>query len=303
LRKKIYIFVAAIIFSFILWGSISLSDLYYTDVDLKLSLADFPPGYTTGSKIPETVSLRVKGQGWRLVSLNLGADYDFKISVNGDSGRKVIGVASNLNNNRWILSELEIIDIAPDTIVCDIEKIISRKLPVAPKLNLDFKPGYGLASALIFSPDSVTVSGPVGIVSKMQQVQTEEIEIASLDSKIQKIVPMPDIRGLKYSSQNVIVTLDVQRIIDRQIDGIKVEVLDVPPDKEVLLFPNKIDCSVRGGIEVLGKLSESDFKAFVYYKEVVLDTLGSILPSIESPENTNVLFTKPERLRYVIKSF
>jgi hypothetical protein len=303
LRKKIYIFIAAILFSFILWGSISLSDFYYTDVDLRLLLTDFPPGYTSGSNIPGNVSLRVKGQGWRLVSLNIGADSDFKVSVNGDSGQKVIGIASNLTNNRWILSELEIIDIAPDTIVFNVEKIISKKLPVVPQLNLDFKPGYGLASDIKFSPDSIFISGPAGMIRIMEQIRTKDIELASLDSKIQKVVLLPTLRGFTYSSQSVMVTLDIQRIIDRQIDNIEVEVLDIPPDKEVLLFPNKIGCSVRGGIKVLGKLSKENFKSYVYYKDVVLDTLGSVLPQIESPLNTIVLFTKPERLRYVIKSY
>ena len=303
MRKKIYIFIAAILFSFILWGSISLSDFYYTDIELKLVLTEFPYGYTSGSKIPDNISLRVKGRGWRLVSLNIGAESDFRVSVNGDSGQKVIGIASNLTNNRWILSELEIIDIAPDTIVCNIEKIVSRKLPVVPQLNLDFKPGYGLASEIIYSPDSILISGPAGIVRNMEQIQTQEIELASLDSKIQKIALLPTLRGFTYSSQSVKVSLDIQRIIDRQIDDIEVEVLDVPLDKEVLLFPNRIGCSVRGGIEVLGRLSRENFKSYVYYKDVVLDTLGSILPQIESPPNTTVLFTKPEQLRYVIKSF
>ena len=303
MRKKIYIFIAAILFSFILWGSISLSDFYYTDIDLKLVLTEFPYGYTSGSKIPDNISLRVKGRGWRLVSLNIGAESDFRVSVNGDSGQKVIGIASNLTNNRWILSELEIIDIAPDTIVCNIEKIVSRKLPVVPQLNLDFKPGYGLASEIIYSPDSILISGPAGIVRNMEQIRTQEIELTSLDSKIQKIALLPALRGFTYSSQSVMVSLDIQRIIDRQIDDIEVEVLGVPLDKEVLLFPNKIECSVRGGIEVLGRLSRENFKSYVYYKDVVLDTLGSILPQIESPPNTTVLFTKPEQLRYVIKSF
>ncbi len=303
MRKKIYIFIAAIIFSFILWGSISLSDFYYTDVDLKLVLTDFPPGYTTGPSFPDQVSLRVKGQGWRLVSLNIGADSDFRVSLNGDSGKKVIGLLSNLNNNRWILSELEIIDISPDTIICDIEKIISTKLPVVPQLDLDFKPGYGLASDVTFTPDSVVVSGPANLMAELSEIKTVTTEFKSLDSGIEKIVQLPELRGFNFSNRFINLNLDVQRIIDRQIDDIEVEVLDVPPDKEVLLFPNKIGCSVRGGIKILGKLNSDQFKSFVYYKDVVLDTLGSVVPQVDAPPNTQVLFTKPERLRYVIKSY
>jgi YbbR domain-containing protein len=302
-RKKIYIFIAATIFSFILWGSISLSDYYYTDVDLRLALTEFPLGYTTGSNFPDAVSLRVKGQGWRLVSLNIGADSDFRVSVNGDSGLKVIGLASNLTNNRWILSELEIIDVVPDTIVCNIEKIISKKMPVVPQLKLDFKPGYGLASDVNYSPDSIVVSGPSGMMKNLNYVQTIQTELISLDTKVQSVIPLPKLRGFTFSNDKVNVTLDVQRIVDREINHIEVEVLDVPPDKEVLLFPNRISCSVRGGIEILGKLSKDKLKSFVYYKDVVLDTLGTISPQIESPPNTSVLYTKPERLRYVIKSY
>jgi hypothetical protein len=35
----------------------------------------------------------------------------------------------------------------------------------------------------------------------------------------------------------------------------------------------------------------------------VIDTLGSVIPRLSYPENTQLIFTKPERLRYVIKKF
>jgi hypothetical protein len=303
MRKKFHIFIASIIFSFILWGSISLSDFYYTDVNLKLALTDFPPGYTTGSNIPDQVSLRVKGQGWRLVSLNVGADSDFRISVNGDSGRKTLGLTSNLTNNRWILSELEIIEISPDTIVCDIERVIWKRVPVVPQLDLDFKPGYGLATEINYSPDSIYVSGPENLVKKLTVIETVPAELTSLDSETERTIQLPNMRGFNFSTDKIKLVLDVQRIVDRQINDIEVEVLDVPPDKEVLLFPNKIGISIRGGIKILGKLSNQHFESFVHYKDVVLDTLGSIKPQIEPPPNTTILFTKPDRLRYVIKSY
>ena len=97
--------------------------------------------------------------------------------------------------------------------------------------------------------------------------------------------------------------MDVQRIVDKQFDDINVEVLDVPPDRDVILLPNKISCSVRGGIRILGKLEKEQFRAFVFYRDVVLDTLGSVVPKIEIPTNTELMFIKPEHLRYVIKTF
>jgi hypothetical protein len=303
LRKKIYLLSAAAIFSLLLWGFISLSETYYTEVDLKLTLFDFPKGYTTGSNFPGNVLLKVKGKGWKLLSLNIGPEDEFRLTVNGDSGKKFISLANNLVNNQWILSDMEIIDIIPDSIECDVEKIVTKKIPVVPELDLNFKPGYGLATELIYSPDSVIVSGPAGMINKLGKIKTDLLKLSGLDSRVKKILKLPTMRGFEYNTETISITLDVQRIIDREINNIKVEVINAPPDKEVLLFPNKITCSVRGGIEILGKLSESQFSSYVYYQDVYYDTLGSLRPYIESPPNTTVLFTKPERLRYVIKSF
>jgi len=110
-KKKIYIFIASVTFAVILWGSISLSDVYYTNVDVKLSLTNFPQGYTTGSPLPEEIKLRVKGQGWRLVSINVGPETEFKVSVGGDSGRHNINLYDYLESNRWLFPDIDIINI------------------------------------------------------------------------------------------------------------------------------------------------------------------------------------------------
>ena len=39
------------------------------------------------------------------------------------------------------------------------------------------------------------------------------------------------------------------------------------------------------------------------YREIVYDTLGSVQPKIVIPQNTELVFTKPVRLNYIIKEF
>ncbi len=68
-------------------------------------------------------------------------------------------------------------------------------------------------------------------------------------------------------------------------------------------FLIKLNIGVRGGIDILAKLTKDDFNSFVNYRDVVLDTLGSIVPKIILPGNAFLLYSKPERLRYVIKKF
>jgi hypothetical protein len=302
-RKKLNIFIASVIFAIILWGSISLSDIFYTNVDVKLSLTNFPQGYTTGSLLPEKIQLRVKGQGWRLVSINAGPETEFRVSVGGDSGIHNLNLYNYLETNRWLLSDVEIINILPDSIRFFVERIISKKLPVISGLELEYKPGYGLASDIVFKPDSVVVSGPFSILKKMKEIKTTDKTLSPLDSRTETEVNMPRMNGFVYNVNLVEVILDIQRIVDKQFDNIEVNVVDIPPRKEVVLLPNKIGFNVRGGIEILGKLKPDQFRAFIRYQSLVQDTTGSVIPFLELPKNVTLQFVKPDRLRYVIRAF
>jgi hypothetical protein len=302
-RKKLYIFIAAAIFAIIFWGSISLSDSYYATIDVALKLVDFPKGYTTGSNLPDNVSIKLKGEGWKLVTLNIGAESEYRVSVESDSGLKYVNLYNNLADNRWILSETEVIDIKPDTIAFFVERIVSKIVPVLVDLSLEFKPGYGLASDISVVPDSVIVSGPLSIMKDLKEISTIRKSMFSLDNKKVVNINLPNKTGISYNNNLIEVILDVQRIVDKQFDNIPVDVLDVPQDISVVLLPNTVGCSVRGGVNVLGNLNEDKFKAYLFYLDIVSDTLGSVIPHMELPENTSLLFIKPERVRYIIKTF
>ena len=303
MRKKLYIFIAAAVFAIIFWGSISLSDSYYATIDVALKLVDFPKGYTTGSNLPDNVSIKLKGEGWKLVTLNIGAESEYRVSVESDSGLKYANLYNNLADNRWILSETEVIDIKPDTIAFFVERIVSKIVPVLVDLSLEFKPGYGLASDISVVPDSVIVSGPLSIMKDLKEISTIRKSMFSLDNKKVVNINLPNKTGISYNNNLIEVILDVQRIVDKQFDNIPVDVLDVPQDISVVLLPNTVGCSVRGGVNVLGNLNEDKFNAYLFYLDIVSDTLGSVIPHMELPENTSLLFIKPERVRYIIKTF
>lgn len=303
MNKKLNIFIASIVFSIILWGSISLSDEYYTNIKVKLNLNNLPQGYTTGSDIPENVQLRVRGEGWKLVSLNVGPETEFRISVGGDSGRQQMNLYNYLEGNRWLLSNVDIINLYPDSLNFFVERVITKKLPVVSGLHLDFKPGYDLASDVQLKPDSVVVSGPLSYLKNKREIKTSNKPLGVLDSKTTTEVSLEKLNGFTYSTNLIDVSLDVQRIVDKQFENIPVEVIDVPPGREVVLLPNKVNINLRGGIDLLGKLKPEEFRAYLKYYTLVQDTTGSVVPEIVLPKNISLQFTKPDRLRYVIRSF
>ncbi|MCH7963628.1 MAG: hypothetical protein IH852_06800 [Bacteroidetes bacterium] len=303
MKKKIPLIIISIAFSVIIWGTISLSEEYYANVNVPLRVVDFPNGYTIGNKIPENITIKLRGIGWKLFSVNIGKDVTYNISVNEDSGFKQIRLMDHLTDNRWMLSELDIIDIVPNSLSFSIERRVNKKLPIVADLSLDFKAGYGLAKQIVLEPDSVVIDGPQSVVNSLTEIKTKAIRLSSLDRFTIKNIGFVYLPGSSFGTKFVSVNFDIQRIVDKQFDDIDVEVLDVPPDRDVILLPNKISCNVRGGIDILGKLEKDQFRVFVFYRDVVLDTLGNVIPHIEHPVNTTLKYIKPERLRYIIKKF
>jgi hypothetical protein len=198
---------------------------------------------------------------------------------------------------------MDVLDLTPDTLSLYVEKVREKKVKIEPNLILDYKPGYGLATGITIFPDSTNVIGPASFLKNLNAIPTEGIEFTNLDNKIIEQVNLKELTGMTYNVNSVTVSLDVQKIVDKNFDNLPVSVIDIPGDREVVMLPNRISVGVRGGINILGKLSEEEIKVYVYYRDVVLDTLGSVAPHVEIPQNTSLIYTKPERLRYIIKKY
>ena len=268
-----------------------------------MKIVNFPEGYSSGTRLPDKISAKIRGNGWKLITINLGAKSEYIISAGNDTGKKHINLYNSLSENQWLATDMEVLDLNPDTLSLYIEKVREKKVKIEPDFNLDFKPGYGLATNIEIYPDSTNVIGPVSYLKNLNSITTEKIELSELDTRTIEQVKLKDLPGMTYDLSNVTVNLNVQKIVDKNFDNLPVSVIDIPSDREVVLLPNRISIGVRGGINILGKLNEDQFNAFVYYRDVVLDTLGNIVPHVEVPQNTSLIYTRPERLRYIIKKY
>ena len=302
MKKNLHIVVVSIIFSIILWISISLSNDFYATVNVPIKLVNFPTGYSTATKIPDDISVKLKGQGWKLLGVNLTTKSDYNISVE-DSGKVNVNLYNYLGENQWLSSDVEVIDITPDTLSFYVEKDYMKSVAVVPDLDLHYKAGYGLATPVKVTPDSTTLYGPRSVVRNLDFVYTKRKTFDKLDDVLRGQVQLEDLPGVIYKDREVSVYLNVQKIVDKNFDDIDVKIIDQPSDREVVLLPNKISVGLKAGIELLGKMDNSRIKAYVNYRDIVLDTLGSIVPKIAIPENTSLEYIKPERLRYIIKKF
>jgi YbbR domain-containing protein len=303
MNKKINIIIISLIFSVVLWVSISLSSEYYASIKVNLKIIDLPYGYTVGTKLPDNIIIKLKGKGWKLTSESLGSEAEFIASAKYDSGKINLNLYNSLSENRWLANDIEVIKIDPDTISFKVEKIVTKKIKIIPNLNLNFKSGYGLAEPVYIYPDSTFVYGPWSIIKNLNFISTEYIAYDKIDSRIKENLTLNPISGISYGINSVALYLNVQKIVDMNFDDLPVKIYDIPNDRGIILLQNKVSIGVKGGIELLGKLTSDQFKVSLNYRNITMDTLGSVIPDIQMPPNLSLLYVKPERLRYIIKKY
>ena len=142
MKNKIPLIIISVAFSIIIWGTISLSEEYYANVNVRLQVVGFPKGFSIGNEIPDNITIKLRGIGWKLFAVNIGKDVTYKISVNGDSGFIQIKLMDHLIDNRWMLSELDIIDIVPNSLSFSIERRVKKKLPIVAENRLPGERNY-----------------------------------------------------------------------------------------------------------------------------------------------------------------
>ncbi|HRN25266.1 MAG: hypothetical protein IT276_02605 [Ignavibacteriaceae bacterium] len=303
MENKINIIALSVLFSILIWGSVTLSNQFFSTKEFVVKVVNQPTGYTCGIINPEKISVKLKAKGWQLLILGLGSQSEFLVSADNDSGIIKVDPFNEINENTWLNSGLTITEISPRQITFNVEKIVFKKLKIEAATDLTFSEEFGLATPIRIYPDSVMVAGPLSVLQKTSAIKTKPVMLSSLESKIKIITELDEPTGFQLEQHKAELTFDVQRIVEKTFENIKVNIEGLPKDREVVLIPNNINCSLRGGINILGKIEPEEITASVDYREIVYDTLGSVKPKIELPKNTQLVFIKPVRLNYIIKTF
>jgi hypothetical protein len=91
--------------------------------------------------------------------------------------------------------------------------------------------------------------------------------------------------------------------VEKTFDNIIVDQKGVPAAKELLIIPSKISIVLRGGINILGRLTNNEIKAYVNFDDALNDKTGSVEPKIAVPNTVTVIDIKPKKLDYIIKHY
>ena len=206
-----------------------------------ISYASLPQGRVMVNHPPTQVKIEVTGPRTLLSLLDperLTLKIDLRSVEDGQSEYKIYPAMFNVGRNTAVTS------ISPDSLSLDIDRQVTRDVPVHLAVEDNVAPGYTISSVDI-TPPNVTVVGPSRYVSPLTSVNTEPIDLKGLTADTSRSVEIvaPD-PSLGLSTGHVDARVNVtEAITDREFHS-EVEVKD--SDFKYRVEPRQATFTIRG---------------------------------------------------------
>lgn len=301
--KHWHIILATILFATLLWASVSMTYEYTTSVSLPVQLKNLPLQFALKNTLPQSVTMKLKGTGWHLLKYTITSEKIFHIDASIFSKSSIIYTDYFISDYYQLPTEITLIDTSPDSIILDIDVSATKKIKVITDVDIKFRDGHGQIGVASILPDSVVVRGAKSILDTLNEWKTENKKFAEVSEPLNitlKLTKPPQyILSLEQSEINY--SINVQPFAEKTFPGINIEIRLLPPHREVILIPPKLDVIIRGSIDMLADFSSENLKASIDYQNLLADSTGYIQPEITIPDGLQIVRKQPEQFQYIIR--
>lgn len=263
-KSKLNSFLLFLGLSLLFWFLTKFSKDVTNDVQGHLHLVGIPEGNMLIGE--EMIPVRIQMQG-------TGFDYLY-YAFNKPEIEVDVAASAIENNGNWVLPRIEVNSLASLQLNQDVEVqlpsnglqvaldlLATKKVAVKIKADVSYEEGYSPLDSFYVVPDSVVVSGPRSVVDTLSSVSTEAKAYTNVSQDIDDILKLvtSSESNLKVAPESVEFSLSVAEFIeDSRV--VPIEVINVPPDTQVQLFPSSVTISYVIDFDNYKKILTSDFK-------------------------------------------
>jgi hypothetical protein len=291
-------------FAIFIWFFVVTENDYEYMIEVPVNILNVPAGKVILNEIPRTAKIKVHGIGKALIALSVsrGARVDLDLSE-VERHKTFILEPKNVFFSR-AGSSIEAKEIiSPDSINIILDDFINKKVVIVPKFDIKPAPGYTVAGDVKLNPDSLLISGPASLVSKIDEISTQEAEYTDLRSDLKEVIdlaPLPSDK-ITASTDKIEVYLDIQKLLERTISEVPVEVRNAPRNMIVHVVPSTLSLVLEGGADLVSQVSRNDIVAYIDYKRMK-NASGRERPAyIETPPGVSYRDVKPKLFKIVLE--
>lgn len=270
-NRDIFIFFIFLIVSTTFWLLNALRETYVASFTFPVKYSNIPNNEIVVGQQNNVIQLRLKGTGFSILRQYLSSSMSsptFDVS-------KHRRIQQNNSSRAFLLSReqrnyfvsqlyvgLELVEILPDTIFIDLQKLEKRKVPVKFNGNIKLEKQFLLSGAIVFDPDSVEVSGPKNVIDTLSAIFTRHFEYEKVRDTLVRSVSLLRPEGLTIGQKTTSMLIPVEPFSESSM-LIPIEVIGLADSLRGKTFPSEISLTFRTGLSKFEKISESDFRAIV----------------------------------------
>jgi YbbR domain-containing protein len=295
--------IGSIILAIILWLIVAMQKEYVHQVDVPINLVRIAEGKTLAKPIPKAASFEFIGKGRSLIAMMF-----YNVQLNLELPELNHSQTIELNQYLHFLDlpvtfGLEISElIEPRTIDFVIDDLEVVKKPVLLSGSVGTENGYVLLGYTL-NPDTVQITGPRSVLIKQDYVFTEVVEIAgqkrNFSERIALKNPVEEIT--KIEPDRVEATFNIQRLIERVVYDIPINVIHVPSQLIVEAVPGKMSLKIKGGENLVADVAAEDIIAEIDFAKNYQVEKESYGASIVTPENISWIESIPKSFKLKVR--
>lgn len=311
-KKNLGVFLIFLIISTIFWFLNELEDSYVTRIHYPIQYSDFPHDKIVVGELPSYLDLKVRGQGFELLEYKYGknlsplmlqvSSYDLEPQNRPNS--LVYYVRTNNIKTRvsqQLGSNMELLDIIPDTLFFEFTDRTSKNLPVDPNIKYNFGKQMMLKSHVSIDPDSIEVSGPRSVLDTMKAVKTKFREFSDLTSTIETTVDLRKVHEqLEYSSNQVNLRIPVEQYTEGALKK-DIAVRNSPDSVVVRTFPSAVNITYLVGLSNYEEVIPELFKVYVDYQDIRKNMEQLEVFVEQAPDYLKSYSYTPQKVDYIIE--
>lgn len=271
--QKLSLLTGAFGLALLLWIFVVSENEYTLILDLPIEARNLNVQKAHKKEVPPTASVRLRGTGrdlfksfllknyagFKLVLDLEGISQEYEFILNEYFEKYPQKVVLPLNYN---LSFVEV--IYPNRINISLDEYSVKKVPVVSNLHINPAPGFILVGQPIIIPLEIEIAGPKKELALINHVETIYDTINGLTSFYKGYTEIQSSgRLIKYSSNSIEITLDIQDISERIIADIPVKVINVPEKFRVFPSPQTVSLTIVGGVKRIASLIPEDIKVII----------------------------------------
>ncbi len=305
LSKDILSFLLFLALSSAFWFVHALGKERETNIAIPLRYVGVPPYVAITNTPPAKILLSVKDQGMRLLSYSKPHINPLTIDLSRVFFQKgeILITSDQLSGriNRYLQPTTTILEVHPDSILIQYEKLSSKTLPIALVSKIELAHQHIFSNNIQLEPSQVTVFGPKRILESLKMIRTEILKASNISDTTSYICRLKPIKSVRFSANDTKATVFVEQFTEKKVQ-IPITSINCPGNLNIRTFPTTAEVTYTVGLSHFNSIIANNIQVFLDYNDLKDGKLSKqkLKTSSNSPYISN-LRVSPQEVEFILE--